>query len=227
MLESLKDENGQIKKPILYVGLGGAALIGYMMLKSGGGSSTTSQGQSSAVTPDLSALQSALQGLNGSSGVGDGTSGGSGVGQTPTSTTPVTVQPVTAQPVTTQPVASQPVTSYVPGTSTSTVEPAPAPVATKTTVPNANLVNLSQPAPINSVQAQRAITTANKATFGTATPQTLTLQQQRALVTAQKAEPVVRQPTVQQQRAVVTAQKATPVNVGKVVNTRVPHQAVL
>src|ERR1035437_5109339 len=74
MLDGLKDENGKIKKPILISLIGAGGLLGYLMLSKGTSGTTTSAGQSSPLTPDLTALQTALQSL----GQGNNTSGGGG-----------------------------------------------------------------------------------------------------------------------------------------------------
>lgn len=73
MLEQLKDENGQLKKPVLISLIGAAGLVGYLILHGKGTSS--SSGQSSPLTPDLTGLQTALQGLGGGGGGGGGTGG--------------------------------------------------------------------------------------------------------------------------------------------------------
>lgn len=68
ILDSIKDPStGQIKKPILYSLIGGGALFAYLIFKnrSTSASSTSSTGQSTALTPDLTALEQAIQGLAG------------------------------------------------------------------------------------------------------------------------------------------------------------------
>jgi hypothetical protein len=82
MLDSIKGPDGQIKKPILISLIGAGGLLAYLALK--GGSSTTSTGQSSALTPDLTGLQTALDNLLANQGSGQGGSGG-GVGTIPNS----------------------------------------------------------------------------------------------------------------------------------------------
>ena len=89
MLESLKDENGALKKPVLFSLIGAAGLVGYLILKGGGISGASSQSSSSPLTPDLSALQTAIDDLA-SGATGNGT--GSGNTTTPPSggaTTPI------------------------------------------------------------------------------------------------------------------------------------------
>ena len=84
MLDKLKDpKTGQIKKPILFSLVGGAGLIGYMLLAGKGGpSGVVSTGQTTPLTPILDGLQDALKGLTGNKattpaagGVGGGGSG--------------------------------------------------------------------------------------------------------------------------------------------------------
>lgn len=79
MLEGLKDENGQIKKPILYSLIGGAGLVGYLLLKGGGSSGTTtsSTGQDASLADAIGTLQQGVQGLGGGSSSGGSSSGGS------------------------------------------------------------------------------------------------------------------------------------------------------
>lgn len=81
MLEGLKDENGQIKKPILFSLIGGAGLVGYLLLKGSGSTSsatpTASTGQSTDLTGAIAALQAAIDGATGATG-GSGTGGGTG-----------------------------------------------------------------------------------------------------------------------------------------------------
>src|ERR1035437_6205620 len=79
IMDSLKDENGKLKKPILISLIGAGGLLAYLMLSKGSSGTTTSAGQSSALTPDLTGLQTALQGLAAGGGSGTG-SGGSGTG---------------------------------------------------------------------------------------------------------------------------------------------------
>src|ERR1035437_5395292 len=74
ILDSIKGPDGQIKKPILISLIGAGGLLAYLML-SKGGSSTTSTGQSSALTPDLTGLQTGLDALLSDQG-GGGTGGG-------------------------------------------------------------------------------------------------------------------------------------------------------
>jgi hypothetical protein len=74
MLDSIKGPDGQIKKPILISLVGAGGLLAYLALKGGG--STTSTGQSSALTPDLTGLQTALDNLLANQGSGSGGSGG-------------------------------------------------------------------------------------------------------------------------------------------------------
>lgn len=84
MLDSIKGPDGQIKKPILISLVGAGGLLAYLALKGGSGS-TTSTGQSSALTPDLTGLQTALDNLLANQGSGQGGSGG-GVAIPPTGT---------------------------------------------------------------------------------------------------------------------------------------------
>ena len=158
MLESLKDENGQIKKPILIAGLGGAGIIGLLLLKGGGSSSgVSSTGQTTPLTPDLTGLQSAITALANGSATGDGQNQGSGFSTSPTTrtsplivsvpanetTTPIggiqpsVMQPVTAQPSATSPVASVTTTTHTPALSTTTIQRAPAPIASSVTTKSA------------------------------------------------------------------------------------------
>lgn len=97
MLESIKDENGQIKKPILFSLIGGAGLVGYLLLKGSGSSSgTASTGQSSDLSTQLAALQDAITGLAGSGGTGSGT--GSTSLDPPVLKPPIIVLPGTQPP---------------------------------------------------------------------------------------------------------------------------------
>lgn len=117
MLENLKDENGQLKKPILFSLIGGAGLVGYLLLKGGSGSSSgatpvASTGQSSDLTGAIAALQTAVQGMATSSGtdVGGGTgssgtasggtdsSGGNSIDPPQTNPTPPTVDSTQSAP---------------------------------------------------------------------------------------------------------------------------------
>jgi hypothetical protein len=75
IMDSLKDENGKLKKPILISLIGAGGLLAYLMLSKGSGGTTTSAGQSSPLTPDLTGLQTALQGLAAGGGGGGGGSG--------------------------------------------------------------------------------------------------------------------------------------------------------
>src|ERR1035437_6881876 len=75
IMDSLKDENGKLKKPILISLIGAGGLLAYLMLSKGSSGTTTSAGQSSPLTPDLTGLQTALQGLAAGGGGGGGGSG--------------------------------------------------------------------------------------------------------------------------------------------------------
>ena len=92
MLDSLKDENGKLKKPILISLIGAGGLLGYLMLSKGSsGSTTTSAGQSSPLTPDLTGLQTALQSL----GQNSSNTGGGQSGSSPSLDPPATYDPST------------------------------------------------------------------------------------------------------------------------------------
>src|ERR1035437_5500121 len=78
LLDSIKDPNtGKIKTPILISLVGAGGLMAYLVLKGGSSGTTTSAGQSSPLTPDLTGLQTALQSLGGGGSTG-GAGGGSG-----------------------------------------------------------------------------------------------------------------------------------------------------
>ncbi len=88
MLEGLKDESGQLKKPVLFSLIGGAGLIGYLLLKGRGSSSsssTTPVASTGTAPADLAsaiaALQAAVQGqANASTSANNGATGGSNTG---------------------------------------------------------------------------------------------------------------------------------------------------
>lgn len=94
MLEQFKDENGQLKKPILISLIGAGGLVVYLLWKNSS-SSTTSTGQSTALTPDLTGLQTAIDSL------GSGAGGGSGSGSSldPPATTPPLPVPWPTNPI--------------------------------------------------------------------------------------------------------------------------------
>lgn len=78
LLDSIKDPNtGKIKTPILISLVGAGGLVLFLVMKGSGSGTTTSAGQSSPLTPDLTGLQTALQGLAANGGAG-GQGGGSG-----------------------------------------------------------------------------------------------------------------------------------------------------
>ena len=78
LLDNIKDENGKVKKPILYSAIAAAVIVGYMILK--GKSTVTATGTSSALTPDLSALMDAIKNLGSGVGTTSPSSGGGGGG---------------------------------------------------------------------------------------------------------------------------------------------------
>ena len=102
LLDNIKDENGQIKKPILFSLVGATGLVGYMMLSNRGQPAVIASGASSGLTPDLSALADALKGLTGqpssggSTGNGGGGGSGGGSGSSPSGDPPVTTPPTTS-----------------------------------------------------------------------------------------------------------------------------------
>lgn len=109
ILDSIKDPStGQIKKPILYSLLGGGALFAYLLLKGGSGG-TSSTGQTTALTPDLSGLQDAIKGLMGGAGA-SGANGGVASGGGATITTPTPTGDTPNAPVSTP-------TGYIAGSS--------------------------------------------------------------------------------------------------------------
>ena len=99
LLDNIRDENGQIKKPILFSMIGAGGLLAYMFLKGGGTPAVVATGQTSALTPDLGGLANAIKGLSGGGGTASTpsldppTTGGTGSTTTDTHTTPTPLPP--------------------------------------------------------------------------------------------------------------------------------------
>lgn len=92
MLEGLKDESGQLKKPVLFSLIGGAGLVGYLLIKSKGSSGSSSAGTPVAPTPtnapDLTSLLAAIGQVYNPAPANTPAPGGASTPTTPSPNTP-------------------------------------------------------------------------------------------------------------------------------------------